>query len=110
MAHCLDANVFIEAHQVRYPMDIAAGFWDGILRAARNGSVFSIERVYAELVESGDELSAWATEHHDELFRRNDDDPTQQAIRDVGAAVDGRMPAYRQEAKDLFNAGADPWL
>jgi len=34
MALCLDANVFIQASRVRYPMDISPGFWDALLDAA----------------------------------------------------------------------------
>lgn len=110
MPHCLDANVLIEAHRSRYPMDIVPGFWEALLKAAKAGDVISINAVYDELSSSGDELSAWAEEHRSSLFLPNDDPRTQAAIIEVGRVLDERRPAYRQEAKDVFHAGADPWL
>jgi hypothetical protein len=49
-------------------------------------------------------------ENRDVLFRPNDDVETQARFADVAAAMEARMPVYRAEAKELFLAGADPWL
>lgn len=110
MAFCLDANVFIEAHQKRYPIDMVPGFWDALLAAAGKGLLLSIESVYDELAPSKDELATWAKEHHDLLFRKNEDARTQAALSQVGQFLKEREPAYRAEAKEIFLAGADPWL
>jgi hypothetical protein len=110
MAFCLDANVFIEAHRVRYPMELAPGFWDALLAAAAAGKVFSIEEVYAELESNDDDLSAWVIMHRAAVFHRNDDAATQQALGDVYAVMEARRPPYRREAKEKFLSGADPWL
>jgi len=110
MALCLDANVFIEATRKRYPMDISPGFWDAIAEAGTRGVLFSIESVYLELKDSGDELSVWAKDHHKELFRPDSDRETQEALVLVGGVLDARLPPYRDEAKEEFLRGADAWL
>jgi predicted nucleic acid-binding protein len=110
MALCLDANVFIQASRVRYPMDISPGFWDALLDAAERGVVFSIAAVYDELKDSDDELAAWVKTHHAALFRANSDKETQDALVLVGNILETRLPAYRDEAKEAFLRVADPWL
>ncbi|MCC7110703.1 MAG: DUF4411 family protein [Deltaproteobacteria bacterium] len=110
MAFCLDTNVFVEAHRSRYPIDMAPGFWDALVKAAEKDLLHSIEAVYDELAASKDELAAWAKEHHDVLFRKNDDAKTQAALVELGQFLNERKPAYRDEAKEAFLAGADPWL
>ncbi|HEY4242180.1 MAG TPA: DUF4411 family protein [Kofleriaceae bacterium] len=110
MALCLDANVFIQASRVRYPMDISPGFWDALLDAAQRGVVFSIEAVYDELKDSTDELATWVKMHHAALFRANSDKATQDALVLVGDVLEARLPAYRHEAKEAFLRVADPWL
>src|SRR5258708_7268831 len=102
MALCLDANVFIQAGRVRYPMDISPGFWDALLDAAKRGVVFSIEAVYDELKDSNDEWAEWAKTHHAALFRANSDKATQDALVLVGNVLKTRPPAYRDEAKEAF--------
>ncbi len=110
MALCLDANVFIQASRGRYPMDIFPGFWDALVDAGKRGDLFSIEAVYDELKDSDDELAAWAKQHHTTLFRSNSDKATQDALVLVGTVLEARQPAYRDEAKEEFLRGADPWL
>ena len=110
MAFCIDTNIFVQAHRSTYPIDMMPGFWEGLLNAAEKKLIFSIELVYEELTASTDELSEWAIDHHDVLFRKNDDAATQQALREVGEFLETRSPAYRDEAKELFLDGADPWV
>lgn len=102
--------MFIEAQRVRYPRDVAPGFWDHLLIGADSGEIFSIEAVYEELTAVTDPLSEWVKEHRERLFRENSDEATQLAIPLVGAAIDKRMPAYTDPAKQEFLRGADPWL
>ena len=110
MAFCLDANVFIEAHRVRYPADVFPGFWEAILDGARRGMVRSIAEVYLELARGTDGLVAWAAEHRKAIFRPNDDEATQLALGEVYQAIDARLPRYTEAAKERFLRGADPWL
>lgn len=110
MSFCLDANVFIEAHRKRYPMDVAPGFWDALWAAARVGDVFSIDEVFGELKRGGDELSTWAERHRADLFRDNSEPSIQIALAEVARAVDDRRPSYTSAAKSDFFDGADSWL
>ncbi len=60
MAYVLDANVFISAKNNHYGFEFCPAFWDWLDDANAAGSVRSVERVYDELIERDDDLSAWA--------------------------------------------------
>ena len=107
MAYVLDANVFIEAQQRHYPMDVVPGFWAALLSLAKAGHVMSLDEVYRELQKgSTDILAEWAKAHREILFRSNEDQATQLAFGEI----EERQPAYFDYAKNRFLDGADPWL
>ena len=56
----LDANVFIGANNKYYAPDLCAEFWRRLADCNRAETVFSIDRVYEELMRHKDELSAWS--------------------------------------------------
>jgi len=60
MAYLLDTNVFVNAKRDWYGFDFCPAFWDWLDQAHSAGVVASVEAVYDELVEYGDELSEWA--------------------------------------------------
>ncbi len=60
MAYLLDANVFISAKNNHYGFDFCPAFWEWLDKATASGTVHSVERVYDELIERGDDLSEWA--------------------------------------------------
>jgi hypothetical protein len=60
MAYLLDSNVFIEAHQHYYGMDLCPGFWRWLEHAHERGIVITLDKVRDELTQKGDELSVWA--------------------------------------------------
>jgi uncharacterized protein DUF4411 len=74
MAYLLDANVFIEAKQRYYPFDVCPAFWEWLEIAHDQDMVFSIEKVYGELVGAGDELSDWAKARGPQFFLPPDAD------------------------------------
>lgn len=45
----IDSSVFIQAHRIHYPIDIAAGFWNKIRNLAHRRSIISIDKVKDEL-------------------------------------------------------------
>ena len=55
----LDANVLIAAKNTYYGFDFCAAFWEWLDVTHRAGRVFSIERVYDELLAGDDELTTW---------------------------------------------------
>ena len=59
MRYLLDANVLISAHRSHYGFDFCPGFWDWLLAAHALGQVYSVARVEAELLGSGDRLTEW---------------------------------------------------
>lgn len=60
MAYLLDTNVLIAAKNNHYGFDFCPAFWGWLDSADATGTVHSIERVYDELIERGDDLSEWA--------------------------------------------------
>ena len=59
MDYLIDSNCFIESKNVTNPMDVALSFWAKIKDLAIAGKIHSIDKVKAELVTLGDELSDW---------------------------------------------------
>lgn len=64
----LDANVFIEAKNRYYAMDLVPAFWSWLEHAGSSGTIGSIAAVRDELVEGDDRLAGRAKEHK-EFFR-----------------------------------------
>lgn len=60
MVFLLDTNVFIDAKNQYYAFDFCPAFWDWIDQAHRSGSIFSIDKVAAELGAVDDHLASWA--------------------------------------------------
>jgi hypothetical protein len=72
MAYLLDTGVFIEAKRRFYGLDFVPGYWDWLMREAKAGSLYSIERVADEIGAQQDELSAWAATLPKGFFLRPD--------------------------------------
>ncbi|MCC6311616.1 MAG: DUF4411 family protein [Trueperaceae bacterium] len=63
----LDTNVFVRSAQQEYGLDFCPGFWDWLLAANADGRVYSIQKVFAEIV-PGDALAQWAAKYETPLF------------------------------------------
>ncbi|GAD22284.1 DUF4411 family protein [Acidovorax sp. MR-S7] len=70
MSYLLDANVFMAAKNLHYGLDFCPAFWDWLVHQVNTGAVFSIDKVADEIAAGADELSAWASDRGDGLFRR----------------------------------------
>ena len=57
--YLVDSDVFIDGKNHHYGFDIAPGFWDWLVHAHQQGRVFTVQRCYEEVVDTGDELSRW---------------------------------------------------
>lgn len=73
MSYILDANVFIQAKNLHYGFDFCPAFWDWLLARNAERTLFSIERVGAELEAGGDELAIWAKTRGPNFFLRPDE-------------------------------------
>jgi hypothetical protein len=70
MPYVLDTNVFLQAKNLHYGFDFCPGFWDWLKESNQKGTVFSIEKVKAELVD--DDAADWANQYGDEFFLKPD--------------------------------------
>lgn len=68
MSYLLDTDVFIRAKNLHYGFEFCPAFWDWLIVANIERKVFSIEKVYNELLEVEDELSNWASTRLDGFF------------------------------------------
>jgi len=107
MAYLLDANVFIAAKNLHYGFQFCPAFWDWLDAASAAGTVHSVERVYDELIERGDDLTDWTRARRAFFLSLTADD-----VRAV-AAVNrcANYPAdYDPAAKAEFAGAADSFL
>lgn len=70
MSYLLDANVFMSAKNLHYGLDFCPAFWEWLVHHGNTGTVFSIDKVADEIEAGQDELSTWAKDHGQSLFRR----------------------------------------
>lgn len=107
--YLLDANIFIQAKNFYYGFDICPGFWEWMDQAAEGRSVYSITKVYDELVDGHDELADWSRDRKgDGRFIDVSDITTQKMFGEIAVCVQGGP--YHDPAKRDFLAKADPWL
>lgn len=107
MAYLLDANTLIQAKNEYYAFDLCPGFWDWLDQQSVAGNVFSVQAVKDELARGDDQLAQWAKDRDTEFFL-----PVDQRTSGAMSAVSGWVQAgdFREDAKRMFLAGADPWL
>ncbi len=72
MSYLLDANVFIQAKNLHYGLDFCPAFWDWLVEQNISGQVFSIDKVADEIEAGSDELTDWARNNGQGLFRATD--------------------------------------
>lgn len=107
MAYLLDTNVFIAAKNLHYGFQFCPAFWDWLDVANATRRVHSVERVYDELIERGDDLTDWARARRAFFLSLTADD-----VRAV-AAVNrwaNDSPDYDPAAKAEFAGAADSFL
>lgn len=107
MAYLLDADTLIQAKNEYYSFDLCPGFWDWLDQQNQAGLVFSVKAVKEELEKGNDELAQWAKDRDTGFFL-----PVEARTSGAMAAVSGWVQAgnFREDAKRIFLAGADPWL
>lgn len=72
MSYLLDANVFIQAKNLHYGLDFCPAFWHWLIEGQAGGRVLSIDKVADEIAAGADELTQWAHDHGNGLFRKTD--------------------------------------
>lgn len=102
----LDANVFISANNMYYAPDLCAEFWRILVDCNREGTVFSIDRVYDELIRHKDDLSEWS-HRNNFMFVSTRNERIEQVYADMTEWV---RRERRPEALEEFSGAADGWL
>ena len=108
--YVLDANPFIEAKNRYYGFSLCPGFWKALVAQHNNDRVVSIDRVFDELVEEGDELSKWAEEVvPDSFFKKTQDQAVIDMFQKMVMWVNAQ-PQFTSAAKIEFASVADGWV
>jgi predicted nucleic acid-binding protein len=107
--YVLDTNVFIEAARRYYAFDIAPPFWESLIQHAKNGRIYSIDRVKQELERGKDELATWATSQFNDAFASTDEEDVIASYSEVMNWVQAQ-DQFLDAAKADFAAVADGWL
>lgn len=105
--YCLDANVFIQAKNGPYGMDIVPSFWQFLDEQADAEAICSSKEVYEELANGDDDLAIWAKDRKDGGMFVEPDEKTQAVFADIADFV---IERYVNHQARLFLDGADPWI
>lgn len=105
--YCLDTNVFIQAQNGPYAMDIVPAFWDWLVQEVKVGTLFSSILVYEEITAGNDDLAEWAKGKKTTPLFQEPSDEAQAIFADVSDFV---LHNYAAEEANFFLAGADPWI
>ena len=109
MAYLLDSDVLINAKNFHYGFDFCPAFWEWLIAKQEAGSVFSVEKVFDELLRQDDRLTEWARQRGPSFFRgpTDADLPSLATVRRRAEKQD-----YRQAAIETFlgGTGADYYL
>ncbi|MDD3643486.1 MAG: DUF4411 family protein [Candidatus Krumholzibacteria bacterium] len=107
MTYLLDANVFIQAKNLHYGLDFCPAFWEWLKLKNSEETVFSIEKVEAELEAQDDELSEWASHQGRSFFLEPDPEmlPSLHAVSEWALAQ-----RYEPAAVSTFLQVADYYL
>ena len=102
MAYLLDADVFIQAKNLHYQMDIFEGFWQWIDIAHSDGRLLSVDAVRKELLQREDKLSTWCRTRK-KMFASTKDGKTYESFGLLATWVnENYQPAF--QAKFFKNA------
>ncbi len=107
MSYLLDSDVFIRAKNLHYGLDFCPAFWEWLAHQSHTGKVASIDKVADEIKAGQDELSEWANDHGQALFRRTPPTLAPQFAQ-VSAWATGQQ--YTPSAINTFLQAADFYL
>lgn len=112
--YLLDTNIFIEPYRTFYSFDYGTAFWDFLKYQAKNGQIFSIDKVYNELSRIEDQLFDWVKRNlkPSGFFRSTKDISVLKNYQKVIQWAEGKRGTFKDEAIEEFKEedNADPWL
>lgn len=108
--YVLDANAFIQAKRRFYQFDFCPGYWASLAWHQKQGTVWSIDKVLAELEQGNDELPTWAkSDFGKDGFADTTDAGVVKAYGDIATWVSAQSQFVPQAVSE-FQAVADGWL
>jgi hypothetical protein len=105
-----DANVFIEAHQKSYPVEMAESFWNWMSARVDEGTIVCPRRVYQEIAENEDRedaLAKWFQSRRERGLCIKSDEEVQ---RHVGIVTEYVFTKYQSNQAIEFSKGGDSWV
>ncbi len=105
--YCLDANVFIQAKNGPYGLDIVPSFWEFLDDQADAETICSSKVVYEELANGEDDLADWVKDRKDGRMFVEPDEEIQAVFADIADYVNDE---YANHHVRPFLDGADPWI
>lgn len=102
MSYCIDTNVFIDAGERYYPIDIVPGFWENVDGLVAAGRMKAPEILIEELERKDDAWRQWVYERKETLIVPMDL-PQIKAVRKV-------MAVYAAEGIDANRIAGDPFF
>lgn len=103
----LDANIFIQAKNNSYPLEMFPGFWEWIDQNANDNIISSSSFVYHEIINGEDDLAEWMKARHPSPLFQEPTTQEQQIMTDISHYV---SRTYTREEAEAFLDGADPWV
>ena len=104
MLYLLDANCFIHAHNMYYPLDRVPEYWDWLVAKAQDKILKVPKEIFDEVAGGQDELADWMKVHQGELVLNE----TPDMARVQSVLNDGYAANLTQE--ELDKLGRDPFL
>ena len=59
MKYIIDSNCFVTPHRSFCPTDVGISFWNKIQTLAKEGKIYSLDKVKEELYSNSDDLKKW---------------------------------------------------
>lgn len=106
--YLMDANTYISAKNLYYDMSFCPAYWDWLDLQFSQGQVASVQMVYDELVNKGDELSEWVKVRKNQFLPVTDINVQQQYSQIIQHVY--QLPNKNPANVANFVDGADPWL
>ncbi len=105
--YILDANIFIQAKNGPYDMEVAPVFWNWLDAEFNKGTIISSSLVSGELKNGNDDLAEWVKERNSiDVFP----EPTERAQAIFSEISDYVNRKYEPAFVEKFLDGADPWV
>ncbi|BEM41764.1 DUF4411 family protein [Serratia marcescens] len=111
MTYIIDSNIFIEAQNTYYCLDVCPGFWDFLGQRFESGELVSIRNVYDEIAHKDDAIFDWLKARKP-YFGAVSDEATQRNFADIANYVQVEYSARKTNNPNInsFLSVADPWL